>query len=912
MNLALYPLANTAAFHNASALGSDFSHVGLGSPNLDAIRLALANTSAGPVDATMSAFFAAMTLPTIPVPEITGMPADGTTVAYLVAQLTDANGNIIGGKNVTVSASGGSAKISPANVNSSANDGTAIFQITDEQVEDVTFTATDTTDDVPIKETVAVSFQTPAAASAGLDVFPTTQAADGMSPVDITVTLQDSLGRPTPGKVIQINQTGGNSVISGPIPPVTNSSGTIEFTAVDSNNETITYSAVDVTDGNLPFPETGTATFSNSQTGCSNTLIAAPGFVATPYATGFQAQDFSFGGVNFGLCPGAWGVAFDASGNLYVSDIENGNLYKFPPGGGVASPSTLVANIGTTLASLVFDQSGNLYGSRTTTGGAFTTGAVFQINPATGAIIRTVASNMTCPTALSLDPLSGDLFTDDSCGGGGSDNPGLFEISGLNTNSPTTSLYANLPNTPNANIAFSPSGDMYIWDAGQGVMVTATNGPNPPVVTPIPALGQSFLGMKAYGTQTNGDAQYLIANFPADTSITPNSPPTISVFDLTTATPTIGTALLTNGGMNGGANNMTTDAAGCIYMAQGVAVWKITDSTGGCNYFQTLSLTPSQLSSNPAQGSSVNLTAQFHNVSVPDGTPVTLKVSGANQQLLQSNTAGGVASFSYTGAYQGIDTIIAAATVNGTSTNSNQAVYTWGPGTDLTFLSLNQSPTSSVVSQAVTLTSSLTDVSQKPAVALSGQQVNFSLGGSDCQGTTDSNGNATCQVTPGDTGVMTLSANFAGASQYNASSDSQSFRVLPTPTIPPVAGKLKISPSKLNFGSVDVGSSKVDTVKVTNAGKTTKKSKALPIVIEMESVTPSEFAVTTSCEEQLAPGAKGERPGTCNVQVTFTPTAAMKYSGDLVIMDNVDPSLARKYPALMQKVPLTGAGKAAK
>ena len=89
---------------------------------------------------------------------------------------------------------------------------------------------------------------------------------------------------------------------------------------------------------------------------------------------------------------------------------------------------------------------------------------------------------------------------------------------------------------------------MYIWDNGQGAMVTATNGPNPPVVTSIPGLGQSFLGIQAYGTQANGDAQFLIANFPANTSITPNSPPTTNIFDLTTTPPSISTPIIANGG----------------------------------------------------------------------------------------------------------------------------------------------------------------------------------------------------------------------------------------------------------------------------------------------------------------------------------------------------------------------------
>jgi kumamolisin len=54
LNPLIYPLAGTGAFHDATALGSDFGHVGLGSPNLDAMNLALTGQSAGAVDSTMS------------------------------------------------------------------------------------------------------------------------------------------------------------------------------------------------------------------------------------------------------------------------------------------------------------------------------------------------------------------------------------------------------------------------------------------------------------------------------------------------------------------------------------------------------------------------------------------------------------------------------------------------------------------------------------------------------------------------------------------------------------------------------------------------------------------------------------------------------------------------------------------
>ena len=644
LNPVIYPLAGTDAFHNAASLTSDFAHVGLGSPNLEGLHQMLANETVGGVDASVSEVLAFLQNGFQPAgaPVPSGEPADGTSKSAVTVNLYDSNGNAVGGKTVTLTDASGHATITPPSAISAAGTGAATFSVTDDTPETLTLTAKDTTDSITLGATPTLPFVSPVATQAGLLAFPSTVTADGATQADITITLKDAMGRPSPGKLVQLTQTGGSSAISGPVPAVTNASGMIEFTAVDTNNETITYSAVDVTDGNLPFPETGVVTFDSApEAGCSNTIVAAPGFVATPYVTGIPAQNFSFGGINFAGCPGAWGQAFDSSGNLYVSDLFNGNLYKFPSGGGVAGTSTLVANIGTTLASLAFDSGGNLYASRTATTGDFTTGAVFQLNPSTGAVIRTVASNLTCPTALSLDPISGDLFTDDSCSGAGSDNSALWEISGLNSGTPATTVYANLPNTPNANIAFSPSGDMYIWDNGQGAMVTATNGPNPPVVTSIPGLGRTYLGTQAYGTQANGDAQFLIANFPANTSITPNSPSTTNLFDLTTTPPSISTPIIANGGANG----MITGPDGCIYMAEGVAVWKITDTNGGCTYTAhnppaALALTPATFSSDAAQGSPLTLTASFHNGTAPTGTPVTFQVTGANPQMATVDSTG--------------------------------------------------------------------------------------------------------------------------------------------------------------------------------------------------------------------------------------------------------------------------------
>ena len=168
--------------------------------------------------------------------------------------------------------------------------------------------------------------------------------------------------------------------------------------------------------------------------------------------------------VNFG-CWGATGIAFDTSGNLYVNEFPTGNIYKFPPGGGAAGPATQLnsTSLGVTLAGLAFDSSGNLFASRDVTTGNFTTGAVMQLDPSNGTVTRTISAGLTCPTTISIDPLSEDLFTDDTCTGAGSDNASIWRVSGPGGASPSTSVYATLPATPNATLAFAPGGTIYAW-----------------------------------------------------------------------------------------------------------------------------------------------------------------------------------------------------------------------------------------------------------------------------------------------------------------------------------------------------------------------------------------------------------------------------------------------------------------
>ncbi|TMH57764.1 MAG: hypothetical protein E6H55_15020, partial [Betaproteobacteria bacterium] len=121
---------------------------------------------------------------------------------------------------------------------------------------------------------------------------PSSVPADGSSTTTITVTLQDAKGNPTPGKLVTISQGSGHSIITAPTPAITDANGQIAFTATDNVGETVIYTAVDVTDGNLPVPGSAPVTYTGAGSSCvTSPPTAAAGFALTPFANGFAAQN---------------------------------------------------------------------------------------------------------------------------------------------------------------------------------------------------------------------------------------------------------------------------------------------------------------------------------------------------------------------------------------------------------------------------------------------------------------------------------------------------------------------------------------------------------------------------------------------------------------------------------------------
>jgi hypothetical protein len=479
-------------------MGSDFSHVGLGSPNLNALHLLLTGQVVGvPNSATSEVvFFRADGAPGDPASIVA---ADGISKGYVVVRLRDVGTNTVAGKTVTLAANPGSqAVITPPSGVSTVDNGAVVFTVTNLTPETVTFAATDTTDGVVLDQKPSITFGVPPAAGAGINVFPNTVAADGVSTASITVTLRDTLNRPTPGKLVNIAQGGGRSIVSGPAPPLTDANGEIRFTVASNFNETVTYSAIDISDGNLPAHGSGAVTFDNSTgNGCGIAPSAAEGFQITPFATGFVAHAFNYGGVNF-PCGGPSKPAFDAAGQLFVADTPTGTLYRFGSTGGQADAAHVLnaTPLNPGIASVAIGPDGRLYATQAATTGNFFTGAVVEIDPVTGALVRTVAPNITCAHGLAFDPLSGDLFTDDGCAGGGSDNASIWRIANPASLTPTVSVYATTPNVPNAPLAFAPDGTLFVWSGGNLLRIGGTNTPQPAVITPLPGVPFTGLGRR--------------------------------------------------------------------------------------------------------------------------------------------------------------------------------------------------------------------------------------------------------------------------------------------------------------------------------------------------------------------------------------------------------------------------------
>jgi sugar lactone lactonase YvrE len=191
--------------------------------------------------------------------------------------------------------------------------------------------------------------------------------------------------------------------------------------------------------------------------------VTTRGYIAQPYATGFPKSAANHWG--------PIGVAFDRSDRLYVADTVDGNIYRFPRGGGAVSPATRLTRtpVPGRITGLAFNAAGQLYLAR------YSPGDVVQINPRNGRVIRVVAS-VRCATGLAVDPVSGSLFvSEDQCG------TTIWRISHYRHGPGTVTPYATAPGVDG--LVFGGHGNLYGESDANVIRIDGTGSATPSAIT---------------------------------------------------------------------------------------------------------------------------------------------------------------------------------------------------------------------------------------------------------------------------------------------------------------------------------------------------------------------------------------------------------------------------------------------
>ncbi|HEV3309769.1 MAG TPA: Ig-like domain-containing protein, partial [Chloroflexota bacterium] len=769
-----YGLAKTrpASFQTAAALKTDFAHVGLGFPDLNQWYMALTGTNTGSVSPNRSTAVGSI-----------GMTGSKPTGAVSV-MLRGTNGESVGGKRVSLTlVGGGHAVVVTTSGLSNPIDGSVTFAIRDSVPETVHFTVRDTTDKITLAHQPSVAFVSPSATAGSINATLLSVPADGKSSTTVTVTLQSAQGKPSAGKTVSVSEGAGHAIITGvgSQPGVTNSQGKAQFQVVDLTAETVTFTATDGSDGDLPVPGSATVVFTtgNGSNQCpAQTPTATKGFALSPFASGF----FDGGLATFVGCGGVGTPAWDSSGNLYVPDFITGDIYKLGPGGGSPGPSTKITRtpLGPYLFGLAFGKKGELYADQwfTPSGSSVPCGCIYQVNPSTGAIERTVAQSVPL-TSFSVDPISGDLFAFSGYNGGQNYNPDIYRIHDPGAGKPAVSCASPAPGTACSIYSTQGSLDYAVFDADGTIyargcstcglnadtwMIDGTNSKTPGTATLLdstipggggPIVLKSGSGKKlaqiAIGDSSNS-AAYMVDQ--VDLNRRPFRPVGLAQ-DLAP---------------------LTLGPDGCLYVEDSNSIFKLTTTGHTCPYPSPVStrpgLTLTQSGPGGPTGSSVTLSARLQGVKNLAGNKITFSILGANTQgkLLASGSSGD-ARFTYQGIRPGVDTVMAMVMVGNKPLTSDSVYVHWAAGRHATFTGLNLSPQSGRVGQRLKFTASLTDITAGPAGPLGGQTVSLTLAGSHCGQKTDSHGLASCMLTlPSHAGTYVLQANFAGTSKYAGSS----------------------------------------------------------------------------------------------------------------------------------------------
>jgi hypothetical protein len=711
------------------------------------------------------------TLSTV-VPSQSSVVADGAESTTVTVTLLGTNSGPLAGKNVTLSAGSGGSKITPTAVGGAAagttdGSGVATFTVSDTNAEKVVYTATDTSDsNTVITQTASVTFASPVvtASESSTIADPTALPADGTSVSTVTVTLHDQANVPVGGKTVSLDVGSSHAQVTPATGTSDPTTGTVTFSVVDSQAETVTATGVDDTDGDLQLPQatinfestvavpvdpalstvtgpsmaavgSGTATVTVTLLGAGSvpeanktvTLAASSASATISPSSGMTGPD---GSTTFSVGdPTAESVQFtatDTSDTPNVAVSQQATISFSQPTTSAASAVT-VTPAGTVPAD--GETAADISVSLVNTGGAVVAGDTLVVTPSSG-------SSATV-TAISVGGSSAGVTN----GQGIAEFQVRDEVAETVTFTVTDQTASNLQLTQTATVTFTPGiGDgeqSTVTASPPGVAVGGTSTVSVEVFdhlgNPVPGLSVTLAAASGSSatitpaTQTtdeNGTATFTVTDTKTEAVVFSATDTTDSVPISDTATVTFGTPVV------------LPDVASSVVLSN--------TSSVPANGTQTATVTVElfDASGNPLSGKQITLAAsagQSVITGVTGPTASARAVSAHRDKLLpRATTSTPTATTGTDGSASFLVSDTVPETVTYTATDTSDNVPITGQSTQVTFTAAAASTTTTTTAPTTTATTSPSSTTSSTSAA-SAAAADDSAGSS---GTSSSGGGA--------------------------------------------------------------------------------------------------------------------------------------------------------------------------